>query len=106
MNLPTGIRSWNNESFLYQSLIDLTATDNNIWDFAKKRDLIIVSKDSDFTYRIKKTTPPPKVIQFKVGNLRRKEFDEFLNLKWNKIEKEIKFNKLVIVHLDNIETIK
>lgn len=43
-------------------------TDTNIWEYAKKEDYIIVSKDNDFRQRAFLLGPPPKVIWLSVGN--------------------------------------
>ncbi len=43
-------------------------TDNRIWDYCKKHDFIIVSKDTDFRERSFTEGFPPKVIWLDVGN--------------------------------------
>jgi predicted nuclease of predicted toxin-antitoxin system len=45
-----------------------TATDAEIWDFAVREHVTIVSKDSDFRQRCLVFGPPPKVIWIRVGN--------------------------------------
>ena len=44
------------------------ATDTDIWEYAKKEEYIIVSKDNDFRQRIFLFGSPPKVIWLSVGN--------------------------------------
>lgn len=44
------------------------ATDAEIWDFARTRGFVIVSKDSDFRQLAFLHGPPPKVVWLKVGN--------------------------------------
>lgn len=39
-----------------------------IWNFAKRNDFIIVSKDEDFYQRSLMYGPPPKLIYLRVGN--------------------------------------
>jgi predicted nuclease of predicted toxin-antitoxin system len=47
----------------------LTNTDDGIiWEFAKKNDFVIVSKDSDFHQRSLLYGHPPKFIYLRVGN--------------------------------------
>jgi predicted nuclease of predicted toxin-antitoxin system len=49
--------------------IDLTnAADSAIWDHAKAFGLAILTKDSDFSVRIRREGPPPSVIQVRAGN--------------------------------------
>jgi predicted nuclease of predicted toxin-antitoxin system len=54
--------------------------------------LVILTKDNDFIIKILKSNPPPKVVLFKVGNMKFSKFDEYLSKNWNKIENEINFN--------------
>jgi predicted nuclease of predicted toxin-antitoxin system len=44
------------------------AHDSNIWDYAKRNGLVIVSKDSDFQQRSLLFGHPPKFIWLRVGN--------------------------------------
>ena len=46
----------------------LNADDIEIWNYASKNDLIVVSKDSDFRHLSLTFGPPPKVIWVRVGN--------------------------------------
>jgi predicted nuclease of predicted toxin-antitoxin system len=53
------------------SHVDLSmrgATDHSIWEYAKERGFVIVSKDNDFRQRVFLLGPPPKVIWLSVGN--------------------------------------
>ncbi len=49
--------------------IDLdAATDQEVWDHARKHDLVLMSKDSDFRQLAFLYGPPPKVVWLRVGN--------------------------------------
>jgi predicted nuclease of predicted toxin-antitoxin system len=80
-------------------------SDSEVWNFAKANDLVIVSKDADFSERIIVSSPPPKVVHLKLGNLRKKQFHEVLSRVWPKVEALLKTHKLVNVFLDRIEAI-
>lgn len=45
-----------------------TASDEQIWEFAKYNGLTIVSKDSDFLQRSMVNGHPPKVVWLRIGN--------------------------------------
>ncbi len=45
-----------------------TATDTELWDYARDNDYSIVSKDTDFRNRSVIHGYPPKVIWIKIGN--------------------------------------
>ena len=50
--------------------------------YAKEHNLTIITKDSDFSERIKLSDPPPRVIHFKVGNSNMKEFYRVIHASW------------------------
>lgn len=45
------------------------ADDRAVWEYARKHDFVIVTKDSDFHELSLLVGPPPKVIWLKVGNV-------------------------------------
>jgi predicted nuclease of predicted toxin-antitoxin system len=54
------------------------ATDTVIWEYAKTKDFVIVSKDSDFQARSLLYGSPPKFIWLRVGNCPVKSIEELL----------------------------
>jgi predicted nuclease of predicted toxin-antitoxin system len=104
-NLPYSISSWKNSRFVH--LLDLNEewSDSEVWQHAKQNQLTIITKDSDFSHRMMVSTPPPKVIHFRIGNMRLRELQAFINQHWSEIETLSKDHKLVIVYADLIEAI-
>lgn len=45
-----------------------TATDREVWDFAREHGYVVVSKDADFRQLAFLHGPPPKVVWLRVGN--------------------------------------
>jgi predicted nuclease of predicted toxin-antitoxin system len=78
-NLSYYSELWDNPRFVH--VIDLNDewTDEEIWEYSKKNELVIISKDADFSNKIIVKNPPPKVIHIKVGNLKIKDLHKFLN---------------------------
>jgi len=105
-NLPYKFHLWNNENFIHVKDIDDEWTDSQIWVYAKINRLTIVSKDTDFSNRIILVDPPPKVIHIKVGNMRMKDFHQFMVSNWEKIVRLSESHKLVNVHRGSISGIK
>ncbi len=60
------------------------ASDLSIWDYAKKNQLTLVTKDSDFHDLSVLLGFPPKVIWIKSGNI---STEEIVELFFNKVEK-------------------
>lgn len=104
-NLPYYFNLWNSKEFVNVIDLENIKTDNDIWDYAKKNNLIIVTKDSDFSNKILYKSPPPKVIHIRFGNLRIQEFYKVLVKMWTDIDENIKSYKLVNVYKDRIESL-
>lgn len=54
------------------------ASDREIWDFAKKNNFAIVTKDSDFVELSQLMGPDPRVVWLKLGNCSNDEIAETL----------------------------
>ena len=80
-------------------------TDTQLWEFAQQNELVIVSKDADFSERIIMQSPPPWVVHLRFGNLRRNDFHAHLTRVWPQVESLLKFHKLVNVYADRLEGI-
>ncbi len=104
-NLPYRFELWRDERF--QHVFDLGDTwpDSEIWQYARAHDLVIVSKDTDFSDWIMLADPPPRVIHLRVGNMRMRDFHSFLTQAWPQISMLIESHKLVIAHKNRIECI-
>ncbi|HAO80797.1 MAG TPA: hypothetical protein DCQ92_17865, partial [Verrucomicrobia subdivision 3 bacterium] len=87
------------------SKVGRNPSDSQIWEFARSHDLVIVSKDADFSDRIITQSPPPRVVHLRFGNLGRNDFHALLARIWPQIETLLKSHKLVNVFADRIEGI-
>lgn len=104
-NLPYFFDLWNNDDFVHVHDLQGISEDKDIWQYSKENNLVIVTKDADFSNKILYNNPPPKVIHLKIGNMRMKELHGFLNKIWPSILQELKNNKLVNVFPDRIESL-
>lgn len=105
-NLPSKIKVWQSEEFEFVTDINDEWSDSEIWDYAKSHNLIIVTKDADFSHRIISVNPPPQIIHIKIGNMKLKEFESFINKFWKEAERFSESHKLVNVFSDRIEAVK
>jgi predicted nuclease of predicted toxin-antitoxin system len=85
------------------SVIGSSPTDTQVWEHARQHELVIVTKDADFSDRIILRSPPPWVVHLRFGNLRRHEFHALLARVWPQVEVMLKSHKLVNVHADRLE---
>ena len=104
-NLPSRLRFNPGLPLIPLSDLGTNPTDTELWNFARQRRLVIVSKDADFSERIIIGTPPPWVVHLRFGNLRRNEFHTRLEGAWPRVEALLKSHKLVNVYLDRVEGI-
>jgi len=105
-NLPYYFALWNNDNFIHVKDINDQWNDDEIWQYALLHNLIIISKDSDFSNKLFYKGAPPKVIHLKFGNLKMRDFHANITKNWIEIENLIAENNLLNVYLDKIEAIK
>jgi predicted nuclease of predicted toxin-antitoxin system len=104
-NLPSRLKFTPNLPVTAATSIGLSPTDSVLWEFARKEELIIVTKDADFSDRVIVAQPPPWVVHLRFGNMRRQDFHALLARVWPQVEQSLKTNKLVNVYADRIEAI-
>ena len=97
VNLSRRVDVWRSEEFQFVFDIDDTWSDSEIWNYAKSNELTILTKDADFANRIIVSEPPPKIIHFKIGNMRLSAFVSFINARWKTIKLSSEDHKLVSV---------
>ena len=62
------------------------ATDISIWNYAKKNDFTIITKDDDFEKLVLLKKAPPKVVHLKTFNLNTNNLAELIAMNSNKIK--------------------
>ena len=105
-NLPARLHFSPKLPIVSVSTVGKKPSDSQVWEFAKRRQLVIVSKDADFSDRIITNSPPPRVVHLRFGNLRKNEFHALLARVWPRIETLLKSHKLVNVYPDRLEGIR
>ena len=102
-NLPPYIAAWQTKEFAHAKTVGKSCKDNLLWQFAKEQNLIILTKDSDFSNRIIVSNPPPKVVHYRIGNMRAAELNQFIAKTWNEVLQLLETCKLVNVYPDTFE---
>ena len=67
-----------------------TATDAELWDYARNNNYLIVSKDVDFSNRSAVHGHPPKVIWLRLGNCSTSTVEDSLRNHYPNIERFVK----------------
>ncbi len=105
VNLPARLRFSPKLPIVSISKVGRNPSDSQVWEYARRHDLVIVSKDADFSDRIITQSPPPWVVHLRFGNLRKNDFHALLARVWPQIETLLKTHKLVNVYSDRLEGI-
>ncbi|MEO6328160.1 MAG: DUF5615 family PIN-like protein [Ginsengibacter sp.] len=88
-DLPTNLPFWNDKKFTHVSQLDSVTYDTDIWQYAIKNDLIIITGNTDFYYRALASSVTPKVIWIKARDLKLKRFNRFIKKAWPRVEREL-----------------
>jgi len=102
-NLPYYFSLWKGEE--YQHVIDINPNmkDSEIWKYARENNLIIVTKDTDFSDLVLLNNPPPRVIHIKLGNMKMKAFHNAMDNIWNEVLLLSQEYKLIRIYKEKIE---
>lgn len=101
-NLPTRLRFVPSLPVIRATSLGSQPTDAQVWEHARAHDLVIVTKDADFSLRILASSPPPRVVHLRFGNLRRARFHELLARVGPRLEAIFRTHKLVNVESDRL----
>lgn len=104
-DLPYRFTLWSNEDCAHMRDLGETWTDTQIWDYARADDMVIVSKDADFSNRVV-VSSPPRVVHVRFGNMRMRDFHGLLTRLWPQVTASSMSNRLVRLYQDRIETIE
>lgn len=104
-NLPNGLVLPTDLDINHVSTLGKSPTDSDIWFHALKFDLVIVTKDADFSHRIIAANPPPRVVHIRFGNMKLRRLVSLLVNIWPQIESHLSGSKLVNVYEHRIETV-
>ena len=83
-NLPEKVRFTLSYPVVHARDLGKSVSDVDLWHHAKANDLVIVTKDADFSERILVSDPPPRVVHLRFGNLRLAAFHAHLAEVWTR----------------------
>jgi predicted nuclease of predicted toxin-antitoxin system len=80
--------------------------DEEIWDYARKNNLVIVTKDKDFLVKQAMAGAPPNIVHVKFGNLKLDEFVKRIETVWAEVENLLSSHTIINIYVDKLEAIK
>jgi predicted nuclease of predicted toxin-antitoxin system len=105
VNLPYRFSLWHGSDYIHLRDVDDELPDRQVWLYAKRKGLTIVTKDADFSERALLEPPPPRVIHVRVGNLKMRDFHQAISGIWPEVCELSALYRLVNVFADRIEGI-
>jgi predicted nuclease of predicted toxin-antitoxin system len=105
-NLPTSLAKQLPGECSHATDIGTQPSDSQLWNIARERDWIILTRDTDFFDRIMLQGPPPKVIWVRLGNIRKADLQEMLIRLWPEICRLLIDADLVEIHPTALEAVK
>jgi len=104
-NLPYRFSLWAKDACIHARDLGEDWSDSEIWAYARAQNLIIVSKDADFSDRILVSKPPPRVIHIRFGNMKMRDFHGLIRHQWPDIVALAHQHRLVTAYRNRIEAI-
>lgn len=104
-NLPLPTASPTTMPIVHSRQLGEQPSDTFLWEHAILHDLVILTKDADFSERIQLSGPPPRIVHLRIGNMRRSEFIGWLYRQWPTIEEKLPDHKLINVYIDHMELV-
>lgn len=105
VNLPYYFSLWRGPDYVHVRDINDEWSDAQVWNYARRENLTIVSKDTDFSDRALLVPPPPRVIHIRIGNMRMRAFHQVISGLWTAACELSAQYRLVHVFEDRLEGI-
>lgn len=105
-NLPATLATLVGGDCRHAGQIGLQPTDDVLWRVASEQGRTILTKDTDFFQKILLEGSPPKIVWFRIGNLRRIEMELMVVRIWPAVENLLNTCDLVEVHTNKLEGIR
>lgn len=104
-NLPFVLGHRLGVDYVHATEVESQASDSILWDYAKRHDLFVITRDTDFFDRLLLYGPPPKVVWVRLGNLRKQDLIRALEDRWLNIQMRLEGADLIEVHPDRLEAL-
>lgn len=106
VNLPKYFSYFNDSRFIHVVDINPKMTDDDIWNYALKYKLIILTKDVDFYIKFISESLTPKIIYFQLGNITLNELHIYFEKYWSYLLKLLKSYDFLIARQYDVKVIK
>ncbi len=97
INLPKEFSFFQNGDFVFVKDISNSLPDSKIWDLALEKNYIILTRDKDFYYRALQSGNCPKIVLFRLGNIKNHQLVLYFQKHWIQIENFLQNHRLIVL---------
>lgn len=105
MNLPRRFHLWTGPGFEFAHDAEPSWSDDERWRYALANDVTIVTVDGGFHDRRILSDTGPRIIHFRLRNMRLREWHPFVSAAWPRIVALIEHHRMVIGYSDRIDAV-
>ncbi|MDP3915549.1 MAG: DUF5615 family PIN-like protein [Bacteroidota bacterium] len=106
VNLPKKFQFFHSNRFIHVVDIDPSMKDKEIWEYALSNELVILTKDTDFYNLYIMNTQYPKVVYFKLGNMKISELHQYFQEFWPFITNKLETSSFIIADREKLTVIR
>lgn len=97
INLPKEFSFFQGGNFVFVLDISYSLSDSEIWSLALEKNYVILTRDKDFYYRAMQTKKSPKIVLFRLGNVKNHELTIYFKEHWEQIETYLQDHSLIVL---------
>jgi len=105
INLPKEFSFFQTENFVFVKDISNSLPDAKIWDLALEKSYVILTRDKDFYFRALQTKKCPKIVLFRLGNIKNHQLTLYFKEHWLQIESHLQQHQLIVLWPGEIQII-
>ncbi|CAN5480049.1 hypothetical protein BH11BAC3_BH11BAC3_08930 [soil metagenome] len=105
INLPENFSFFKTGNFVFVKDISATLPDNTIWELALEKNYTILTRDKDFYYRALQSNQGPKIVLFRLGNIKTHLLTQYFEAHWTQIETYLLKHQLIVLWPTEIQIV-
>ncbi len=106
VNLPRKFRFFHHPGFTHVADLNPCMKDEKVWEYAKAHQMVILTKDADFTIKAFSEESVPKVIFFDLGNYTLRELHDYFEKHWSHLCDLLETSSFILARRDEVLSVK
>jgi predicted nuclease of predicted toxin-antitoxin system len=105
VNLPISFLQINTITCLFVKDISDEMPDSEIWQMAIANNYVILTRDKDFYHRAVQSKVLPKIVLFRLGNIRNRELLHYFKENISAIEEQLALHQLLVLWPHEVQVV-